>query len=95
MFHVLARSSKLWPFFDNSDIKTDQECTDLILDGKRPQLPREFLEKHGSFEYSGLLIDLMNRCWSEDPNERPASFADIFELLVQYILMVFVAEETD
>ena len=44
-----------------------------VAGGYRPQIPNENV-------FSQKLIDLMKKCWSQNPNDRP-SFAEIFDLL--------------
>ncbi len=45
----------------------------VVCSGKRPEIPADTIEK---FEGSTMMLDLINRCWLHDYNQRP-TFSDI------------------
>ena len=53
----------------------------MIIDGVRPEFPKELVEKRSEDALLGLLMGLPEKCWLENPDDRP-SFEQITTLLL-------------
>ena len=70
LLHVII-GSKPWAGLES-------EIEDLVLQGKRPDLPKE------SSEIVAMLLEIVKKCWDQSPIMRP-SFAQIKSQLEQSI----------
>jgi hypothetical protein len=58
-----------------------QVVLEVVRDGQRPLVPDNLADLHGgTFDGVELYIDLMKKCWAQEPSERPKFIDAVTEL---------------
>eukprot|EP00543_Licmophora_paradoxa_P000828 CAMPEP_0202458468 /NCGR_PEP_ID=MMETSP1360-20130828/25669_1 /ASSEMBLY_ACC=CAM_ASM_000848 /TAXON_ID=515479 /ORGANISM="Licmophora paradoxa, Strain CCMP2313" /LENGTH=503 /DNA_ID=CAMNT_0049079031 /DNA_START=636 /DNA_END=2147 /DNA_ORIENTATION=- len=74
--NMYALLTGLWPFYDlKQHDKDDKEAKERLRKGEKPYIDPRYRTRS---ELEGFLVELIEKCWAFNPDDRPT----IFELLV-------------